>query len=101
MKGEVTGGHFGWALASSDLDQDGYPDLLVSAPFYEESGGNRGRIYVFNGSPWGIRAHFSQILRPKTVNSGIQSKAFGAIIGLGFRNEITTLSEWIREYERL
>ncbi len=46
---------FGHAVASADLDEDGYADLVVGTP-YEDIGGaeDKGMISVFWGSPSGL-----------------------------------------------
>ena len=44
INGSKAGGHFGWVMESpGDVDKDGFPDLIVSAPFYETDGG-RGTV---------------------------------------------------------
>lgn len=41
---------FGFSLAVSDLDRDGYGEIIVGAPDQAASGNSRqGRVYVFNG----------------------------------------------------
>jgi hypothetical protein len=55
---------FGFSLTSADVNKDGYPDLLVGAPTFEDlscfSGAatarNYGRVYVFYGSEFGVLA---------------------------------------------
>ncbi|MBL7543671.1 MAG: FG-GAP repeat protein [Bdellovibrionaceae bacterium] len=55
---------FGFSVATADMNKDGYPDLLVSAPGFEDvscwHGGspNRdyGRVYIFYGSANGLLA---------------------------------------------
>lgn len=51
--GSLREGQFGWSLAGAgDLNGDGYGDLLVGAPREQ---GETGRVYVYFGSPQGIR----------------------------------------------
>ncbi|KAG2460678.1 ITA2B protein, partial [Polypterus senegalus] len=52
-------GRFGSAIAPlGDIDQDGYDDIAVGAPF---SGGD-GRVYIFNGQSDGVDPQYSQVL---------------------------------------
>ena len=39
----------GWNLASGDVNNDGYDDLLVAAPFADLGGDNSGTVYVILG----------------------------------------------------
>lgn len=54
VTGADAGDRFGFALASADLDCDGYTDLLASSP-YEDIGGtiDAGTVNVLWGSPFG------------------------------------------------
>lgn len=54
ITGEQMGGYFGYALASGDVDGDGFDDLIVGAPMYtvpenSEMTIETGRIYIFYG----------------------------------------------------
>ncbi|XP_031775383.1 integrin alpha-5-like isoform X3 [Apis florea] len=46
LHGVAEGGHFGYAIASGDLDADGFDDIIVGTPWEDD-----GVIYVFNGTP--------------------------------------------------
>ncbi|XP_063226216.1 integrin alpha-PS5-like [Bacillus rossius redtenbacheri] len=51
-------GRFGTAVVSlGDIDQDGYEDIAIGAPY---EGG--GKVYIYNGSPTGVRKDYSQRL---------------------------------------
>ncbi|XP_044746245.1 integrin alpha-PS3-like [Coccinella septempunctata] len=52
-EGSQFGEYFGAALATGDINQDGYDDLFVGAPFYHSSKYNEGRMYLYLGSPKG------------------------------------------------
>ncbi|XP_043529177.1 integrin alpha-5-like isoform X1 [Frieseomelitta varia] len=44
LDGHVQGAHFGYTIASGDLDADGYDDIIVGSPWEDD-----GVIYIFNG----------------------------------------------------
>ncbi|XP_076245985.1 integrin alpha-9 [Calliopsis andreniformis] len=45
LQGTADGGYFGYALASGDLDADGFDDIIVGAPWE-----NFGVVYIYNGN---------------------------------------------------
>jgi len=48
--GEAEGDCFGWSVASAgDVNNDGYADVIVSAPLNSAGGSETGRVYVFSG----------------------------------------------------
>jgi hypothetical protein len=51
LRGPRTGARFGEQLASADLDADGTPDLLVTAPTLARGGDESGALYAFAGGP--------------------------------------------------
>ncbi|KYO46604.1 integrin alpha-V isoform A [Alligator mississippiensis] len=54
-------GRFGTAIAPlGDLDQDGYMDVAVGAPFAGQGGS--GRVFIYNGHSEGLQTPASQVL---------------------------------------
>ncbi|XP_063156602.1 integrin alpha-IIb isoform X2 [Candoia aspera] len=55
-------GRFGMAIAPlGDIDQDGYIDIAIGAPFAGQDGG--GYVYIYRGHSEGLSASPSQILK--------------------------------------
>ncbi len=51
MEGESSNSLFGYTIASGDFNHDGFSDVMVGAPGYQQ---NRGKIYLFLGSAKGL-----------------------------------------------
>ncbi len=51
LLGEAAGDQFGWeARVLGDIDGDGAPDFIVSAPTHDSAGVDSGRVYVYSGA---------------------------------------------------
>jgi hypothetical protein len=49
VSGAAAGEYAGWAIANAgDVDQDGFDDLIIGAPFNNENGAAAGKVYVFS-----------------------------------------------------
>ncbi|KAM9560357.1 integrin alpha-3b [Salvelinus alpinus] len=65
LKGPTASG-FGFAVAAiGDVNQDGFQDFAVGAPFHET-----GNVYIWMGSKKGISEEPSQVIEGKSVGSG-------------------------------
>ena len=65
IEGQEAEGRFGFALANAgDLNNDGFADLIVGAP-YEDS----GKVYVFNGAEKLTEFSPSQVMISATLQS--------------------------------
>lgn len=60
---KLEGQAFGHSITSADMNNDGFPDILVGTPGYEDVGchgigqpSNYGRVYIFYGSEYGLLA---------------------------------------------
>jgi MYXO-CTERM domain-containing protein len=54
-EGVQEGAHLGWTVGGSgDLDGDGFDDVVVSAPHYDDSAVDTGRVLVWLGGSFGI-----------------------------------------------
>ncbi|KAF6130521.1 integrin subunit alpha 8 [Phyllostomus discolor] len=73
LTGTEVFGRFGSAVAHlGDLNQDGYNDVAISAPFAGPD--QRGKVFIYNGNRHGLNSKASQILQgmwaSKTMPSG-------------------------------
>ncbi len=82
------GDQFGRALATGDLDGDGYLDLAIGVPYDELSGGpvNTGSVRVLYGGPGGLSAagqqHWHQD-SPGTLDSAEAQDHYGWALAAG------------------
>ncbi|XP_076328062.1 integrin alpha-9-like isoform X2 [Tachypleus tridentatus] len=69
---------FGSTLAKvGDLDQDGYLDVAIGAPYEDD----RGAVYIYNGSPeTGLKPKFSQRIFAADVDQNYNLRGFGISI---------------------
>uniref|UniRef100_A0A668AIU6 Integrin, alpha 3b n=1 Tax=Myripristis murdjan TaxID=586833 RepID=A0A668AIU6_9TELE len=73
-----TASAFGFAVAAiGDINQDGFQDFAVGAPFHET-----GKVYIWMGNKKGISVEPSQVIEGKTVGNG-GFKTFGYSINGG------------------
>ncbi|XP_037546714.1 integrin alpha-3b [Nematolebias whitei] len=69
---------FGFAIAAiGDVNQDGFQDFAVGAPFHET-----GKVYIWSGSKKGISPEPSQVIDGKSVGNGL-FQTFGYSISGG------------------
>ncbi|XP_026977755.1 integrin alpha-8 isoform X2 [Sagmatias obliquidens] len=65
-------GRFGSALAHlGDLNQDGYNDIAIGAPFAGKD--QRGKVLIYNGNKNGLNAKASQILQGVWASQAVPS----------------------------
>ncbi|XP_044534855.1 integrin alpha-8 [Gracilinanus agilis] len=65
-------GRFGSAITHlGDLNQDGYNDIAVGAPFAGEAG--RGKVFIYNGNAEGLNQKPSQILNGAWASQAVPS----------------------------
>ncbi len=62
---------FGQSVAvAGDVSRDGYSDVIIGAPSYDNGEENEGRVYVFHGSPTGLSTS------PNWINESNQTYAY-------------------------
>jgi hypothetical protein len=54
QEGNQPYGQFSWSLDSGDYNHDGYADVIVGAPFYDDGEQNEGLAFLYFGSPTGL-----------------------------------------------
>lgn len=98
INGQIRRGRFGSCIASAkDLDQNGYNDIIVGAPYENEQ---RGAIYIFRGFPLGLETIYSQRIVAESLDP--QLRGFGISISTAVDvdgnkyNGVTTTSTLLR-----
>ncbi len=77
------GDHFGWALASADVDDDGYDDLVIGAPGKNRS---RGAVVRMLGSSSGLttlRATMADADDRGVATTAAAGQRFGSSLAVG------------------
>jgi len=58
--GEAVGDWFGYTVSGAgDVDNDGYDDLIIGAPYSDSAGSDAGRAYVYSGQTGGLLYTFN------------------------------------------
>jgi len=72
LKGEQSNAWFGWdAVGVGDINKDGYPDIVVSAPYYSsDTFSRRGAVYAYYGNGEGFDKEGQYINVPEDLISG-------------------------------
>ncbi|XP_035254893.1 integrin alpha-3-like isoform X1 [Anguilla anguilla] len=83
LNGEQVGSYFGNCIATTDLNSDGWNDLLVGAPFYFDRKGEKGgAVYVYMNENGSFRTN------PSMTLFGFAGSAFGmSVAAIGDINQ--------------
>jgi hypothetical protein len=69
-------GRFGIEVeAAGDVNNDGYDDVIVSAPLYDAGENNEGRVYVYHGSRLGLSTAAAWTYEPNQANARLRAVA--------------------------
>lgn len=87
IESDQSGARFGRSVSTAgDVNGDGYSDVIVGAPLYDNGQTNEGAIYVFHGSATGIITTPAVILESGLANAnfGIAVACAGDVNGDGY-----------------
>ncbi len=82
---------FGWSVSTAgDVNGDGYGDVIVGAPWYDNGQTNEGRAYVYHGSASGLSATAAWTAESNQTNAelGISVSTAGDVNGDGYSDVI-------------
>ncbi|XP_037781927.1 integrin alpha-8-like [Penaeus monodon] len=83
LVGKEPWGRFGHTVSCpGDLNQDGYDDVAVGAPFSDEG----GVVYIYNGGGNGLRTEHTQKITASQFSAGIRSFGFSIDGGIDVDN---------------
>lgn len=67
FSGTQVGEYFGYSILTDDLTGDGYPELIISAPFYKRNDYEVGAVYVYINK-WNVSKSFMCFWQKKLTN---------------------------------
>ncbi|HZW10647.1 MAG TPA: FG-GAP-like repeat-containing protein, partial [Phycisphaerales bacterium] len=91
LQGGHAGARYGWAVSSAgDVNGDGYSDVAIGAPRWDDGGADVGRVSVHHGSSGGVHAGHDWEIVANQANAyfGQAVAAAGDVNGDGFSDLI-------------
>lgn len=62
--------YFGFAVAGAgDVNNDGYADVIIGAPNFDNGQADEGRVYLYHGSASGLAASFAVVMEPNQAGA--------------------------------
>ncbi|MEZ4823408.1 MAG: integrin alpha, partial [Ignavibacteria bacterium] len=84
--------NFGYSVAcAGDINNDGYSDVIIGSPFYDNGQTDEGKVYVFNGSSTGldpVTADWNYESNQASAQLGFSVATAGDVNGDGFSDVI-------------
>lgn len=79
---DVANANFGFSVSTAgDVNGDGYDDIIVGAPFYWSDEQNRGRAFIWYGSPGGLGDNGNPSNADWWAQSALANTSFGFSVG--------------------
>jgi hypothetical protein len=94
---------FGYSVASAgDVNADGYSDMIIGAPTYDDGQVDEGAAFVFHGSATGIGLTSITSMESDQVNGfcGVSCATAGDVNGDGYSDVIVGMSQYNKGHVR-
>ena len=96
-EGNQEGAYFGFSVGTAgDVNADGYSDVIVGAPYYDNGHIDEGCAYVYHGSLEGLKSNFSWWRESNEVgaNYGISVGTAGDVNGDGYADVFVSAPQY-------
>lgn len=90
-EGNQTGAQFGFSVCTAgDVNGDGYSDVMIGAPYFDNGQTDAGKSFVFHGSAAGLSAvaNWTKEGNSNLVNAGYSVSTAGDVNGDGYSDII-------------
>jgi hypothetical protein len=91
VESNQAGAYYGWSVATAgDVNGDGFSDIIVGAPYYDNGQTDEGKVFVYDGSATGLSlsANWTMESDQAGAQMGLNANTAGDVNGDGYSDVI-------------